>query len=221
MPISSSRQAAGAGGWSRNAKSGNSNLQFRLDWNDKALWDLIDVLDRDGPTELTKVLGELLEMKMQEVKKHLKKMAGPLGAVKVPSWGGSGVSQDIYTTVADSLQVFQVPGTGFHRLQSGEGRRDYIEGITGSRGGKLAKIVAGGMRSFPYPDNLPRMVRSSVRHYSRTGEAGDYSAKMLMKGKHPGFNRTFDYTMWVEKEMRDNWGEFAMRAIIDMAYGRR
>tara|TARA_Y100001963_G_scaffold31837_1_gene43929 strand:- start:36488 stop:37153 length:666 start_codon:yes stop_codon:yes gene_type:complete len=221
MPISSSRQSAGAGGWSRGAQTGGANLQFRINWDDQQLWELINVLNRDGPTELNKILGELLEAKCQEVKKIIKDMAGPLKNIVVPPWGGSGQSPNIYTKVADSLNVFQVPGTSFHRLQSGASKSEYIDGIIGSRGGQLAKIVAGGMKSFPYPENLPRMVRSSTTHYARTGMAGDYSAGMMLKRKHPGFKRTMDYTVWVEEEMKKDWRQHAFNAIIDIAYGRR
>mgnify|MGYP003109064198 FL=1 len=102
-------------------------------------------------------------------------------------------------------------------MQSGKDKAQYIDGIKGSRGGLLAKIVAGGARSFNYPEHLPAMVRSSTAHYSRTGMAGDTSFGMRDKGKHPGFKRTYDYTIEIEQRMKDDWEQRALDAIVEIA----
>ena len=89
----------------------------------------------------------------------------------------------------------------------------------------LAKVHAGGARSYNYGENapLPQFVRSSVSWYEGSGMAGDSSLHMVLKGRHPGFpNENMpqaDYTTHAETGVTERWPMKAMQAMNE--YGRR
>ena len=116
-------------------------------------------------------------------------MAGPLGGKDMLG------TKNIHETVGDALVVQTVPGSQFLRVHAGgknASKSQQEQGIRGSRGGRIAQIVANGQRSFPY-GKLPKIVDSSIWWFNRTGAYRDVSAFMQRAIYHPGFDRTFDY----------------------------
>jgi len=172
---------------------------FTINKNDRPLMAALRRLQPKGEKSLDGLMAIALREKTREVKTELKKMAGPLASVSVPSPRGLpyGKSKNIHTKVADALKVHKTKKMEY-TVHTGDSIREAEVGVLGQRGGKIAHIVAKGMDSFRY-GNLPYLVMSSTRWYMKTGQAGWISTGMRLRAWHPGFSKTMDYIGEIQK----------------------
>ena len=192
--------------------------KFRINWDDSETMKALDRLGYEGPRTLRAFIHNKAEEAVEQVKISLKKFAGPAANVVVPAGGGYGPSKNIYTRVGDSLKVVAEPGTTFFRV----GSEPFPDGVRGQRGGKIAAIVSGGMKSFTYPTGagkLPNFVRSSTSYYMKGNKSVDSSVLMKNKRRHPGFKKTYDFIGETAQVMNENYQkqiderlEFLMKA---------
>tara|TARA_R110000824_G_scaffold196246_3_gene379394 strand:- start:4639 stop:5220 length:582 start_codon:yes stop_codon:yes gene_type:complete len=174
---------------------------MRLDWDDENLIIALRGLGWDGPAFAKALIKKILTEEMLRVKKKLKKKVKY--DVRVPPWGPSGESKDIYLRVAEALRVEEVRGATFVRVHAAGDEGDHKQGIQGSRGGFIASIVARGRKSTGYPSDLPGMVRSSTKYYTHVGRAGDIAWFRLKR--HPGFKDTLDFMKEIEQGATRRW----------------
>ena len=166
------------------------------------------------------ILRASIHMAIEDVQRRLKKMAGPMDNVTVPSWGGFSKSKSIYTTIADLLTQDDIAGSSFIRVHTaGDPAKAHI-GRVGSRGLNISKMLVMGFKPFKYSPFLPEMVRSSVGWFAKTGNAGDYPIGMMKKGTHPGFTRTFDYMLAIEQETRKEFQKHSTNFVEKLAAHR-
>tara|TARA_R110000796_G_scaffold72251_1_gene163527 strand:- start:2059 stop:2724 length:666 start_codon:yes stop_codon:yes gene_type:complete len=194
----------------RGSSGGAINMQFRLDWDDTALIKAIDDLGVDGPKAMKNMLRGRIEIGMEEVRKKLKQMAGPLANVTVPP-----KSKSIHTTIADALKQDDIPGTSFIRVHTATDPKKAHIGRIGTRGVNLSKMMVVGMKPFNYSPFMPQLVKSSAGWFSKTQNAHDYSVAMKKVGRHPGWKRTFDYCLAVENHVRKHFNKDA-KVFIEM-----
>lgn len=207
----------GAGGYYRGMSYGNglSNYrktressfgaiqsQFRLDWDVENLKRALDRVGVDGDKYVKAVLHETAQMAVSKVQRMLKKEAEPYAGGKVPP-----DHRTIYETVGNALKAETVAGNSFIRIHTGESPKTAHLGVRSKTrpSGHLAEIVATGFAPFAY-GKLPFNVRSSVRHYDRTGNAIDISRGMLKQKFHPGF-KGFDYMLEIEEDIMEGFEE--------------
>ena len=183
----------------RGTSGGAIQGQYRIDWDDHELRVALDKLGLNGDAILKQSLIKRVEEAIQETKTKLKRMAGALAGVRVPP--PPRASQNIYTKVADHLTYDTIAGTSFIRVYAAEELRMARYGVRGSRGGEIAKIVAGGMKPFSYSPFLPPMVRSSTAWFSKTGRGFDFAIGLMKNKTHPGFKRTYDFMLNVENNV--------------------
>jgi hypothetical protein len=169
--------------------SSSIQIQMRMDWDDAPFYTALDKMGFIGRDVLKEDLKKLNKKGIESARRMLKKKAGALA--------GKGFlgHKNIWETVGDALVVQTVPGSEFLRVHAGgatASKSQQEEGVMGSRGGRIAQIVANGQRSFPY-GNLPYFVQSSVWWYTKLGLERDISMFMQSRVYHPGFDRTFDY----------------------------
>ena len=183
----------------RGTSGGAIQGQYRIDWDDHELRVALDKLGLNGDAILKQSLIKRVEEAIQETKTKLKRMAGALAGVRVPP--PPRASQNIYTKVADHLTYDTIAGTSFIRVYAAEELRMARYGVRGSRGGEIAKIVAGSMKPFSYSPFLPPMVRSSTAWFSKTGRGFDFAIGLRKNKTHPGFKRTYDFMLNVENNV--------------------
>lgn len=180
----------------RASSDGAIQGQFRLDWDDHELRVALDKLGVNGDLVLKNALIGRVQLAIEETQRKLKRMAGALKDVRVPP-----SSTNIFTKVADHLTQDTIAGTTFIRVYAAEELRMARYGVRGSRGGEIAKIVAGGMKPFNYSPFLPMVVKSSTAWFAKTGKANDLSIGMMKNKTHPGFKRTFDFMLNIENHV--------------------
>ena len=206
--------------------SDNLAIGFRIDWNDQAFVDALNEMKRGwGPTAVSETLQEAVEEQLIDTQKWLIRQAGALSHVTVPP-----STKHAFVTIADSLTFTKRRSAGTYRIFSGP---DYKVGVKGSRMlGKygdvsLAKIHTAGANKYDYPvkgkgkKGLPFMVRSSVRHFSRTGNAAAFSTAMKNAMTHPGFPNTntpqIDYTTHIEEGLYEKWPDAIHDKMLEKA----
>ena len=201
--------------------SGNAiQSQFRLDWDDTALIEAITAMGLDGPKAMKNILKASVHIAIEEVQKRLKKMAGPLAHVTVPSWQGFRKSKSIHTTIAESLKQDDIAGTSFIRVHTAKDPAKANLGRIGSRGLNISRMLVEGIKPFKYSPFLPELVRSSVGWYAKTGSPGDFTIGMMKNGRHPGFTRTFDYMLAIEQITRKEFEKNSTNFVEKLAAHR-
>lgn len=209
----------------RASSDGAIQGQFRLDWDDSELINAISKLGLQGDAVLKNALIGRVELAIKETQMKLKRMAGALAGVRIPP--PPKASQSIYMKVADHLTQDTIAGSTFIRVYAAEELRMARYGVRGSRGGEIAKIVAGGMKPFNYSPFLPMEVRSSAAWFAKTNKGHDQSIGMMKTKTHPGFKRTFDFMLNIENHVVKQFQkdkEAIKQALASMAglgYGRR
>jgi len=178
--------------------------KFRINWDDSETMKALERLGYEGPKYLRAFIHNLAERAIEDVRISLKKFAGPPANIVVPAGGGYEQSKNIYVRVGESLKVVAEPGTTFFRV----GSEPFPDGVRGQRGGKIAAIVSGGMKSFEYPTGagkLPNFLRSSTAYYMKGNKAVDSSVLMKNKRRHPGFKKTYDYVSEIGQNMNERY----------------
>ena len=178
----------------------NAMVKFRIDWNDEPLFSALNNMGWRGPDLLRGALLSISEQSVEKMKGIMKKKAGPMYDKRVPAQGGWATSQSIWKRVADSLKADTEPGSTFIRV----GATPFGEGPTGQRGGKLAQIMASGMKRFKYSPFLPGEVRSSVRWAMKSGQGVDTSIPLKKKGIHPGFKK-YNFSAWMQGDIQNRY----------------
>ena len=176
-----------------------SQGQYRIEWDDHEVRVALDKLGLNGDAILKQSLIKRVEEAIKDTQMKLKRMAGALAGVRIPP--PPRASQNIYTKVADHLKYDTIAGSTFIRVYAAEEMRMARFGVRGSRGGEIAKIVAGGMKPFSYSPFLPAMVRSSTGWFSKTGRGFDYAIGLRKNKPQPGFKRTYDFMINVENNV--------------------
>tara|TARA_R110002167_G_scaffold56925_15_gene161360 strand:- start:1987 stop:2688 length:702 start_codon:yes stop_codon:yes gene_type:complete len=201
----------------RGASGGAVNMQFRLDWDDTEFINAIKNMGEDGGLYMKATLTARVELGIEETQGKLKKMAGALASINVPSWMGSKSSKSIYVTIAESLKQEDIPGSEFIRVHTAENSKSAHIGRMGSRGISIAKILVAGHKPYKYPHYLPKEVRSGVGWFAKSGQAGGLTIGMMKKGTHPGFKRTYDYMLNVENHVAKHFKDDAHTVIKAIA----
>ena len=171
--------------------------EFTINKNDSALMTALRQLQGNGEKNLDALMRNTLNAKTNEVKKELKKMAGPLAQVSTPPTLGFRKSTNIHTKVANALKVHKTKKMEY-TVHTGDSIKEAETGVLGQRKGKIAHIVAKGMESFRY-GNLPYLVMSSTGWFQSTGSRNWISTGMRLRAWHPGFHRTMDYIGEIQK----------------------
>lgn len=186
----------------RESSMGAIQSQFRLDWDVENLKRALNRVGVDGDKYVKGVLHEAANMAISKVRRMLKKRASPYEGGKVPP-----DHRTIYETVAFALKAEEVAGASFIRVHTGNSPKDAHRGVRSKTrpSGHLAEIVATGFSPFPY-GKLPYNVRSSVRYFSKSGNAIDISKGMTKKKIHPGF-MGFDYMAEIEEDIMEGFEE--------------
>lgn len=183
----------------RGSSNGAIQGQYRIDWDDHELRVALDKLGLNGDAILKQALTKRVDSAIKETQMKLKRMAGALAGVRIPP--PPRASKNIYVKVADSLNYDTIAGSTFIRVYAAEELRMARFGVRGSRGGEIAKIVAGGMKPFTYSPFLPAMVRSSTGWFSKTGRGFDFATGLRKNKTHPGFKRTYDFMLNIENHV--------------------
>ena len=187
--------------------------------NDAALKMALRRLGKTGENALDGFMQLITEEQVKVMQKELKSKAGALANVRVPSPKGLpfGKSKNIYVKVADALKIHKMKKMEY-RVHTGDNIQNAERGVLGQRGGKIAHIVAKGMKPFQY-GSLPPLVMSSTRWFKKTGVAGWISTGMKMKRTHPGFKDTLDFIGLIEKRVRKEFESKVDSAIIAAGIG--
>tara|TARA_R110002020_G_scaffold100622_3_gene237716 strand:+ start:331 stop:987 length:657 start_codon:yes stop_codon:yes gene_type:complete len=175
-------------------------VKVRIDWDDAALFRALNRMGWRGPDLLHGMLANVADETVEKMKDYLKKKAGPKWNMIAPAERGMQRSESIWKKVSDSLKAVDEPGNTFIRV----GSQPYPEGVVGQRGGKLAQIMAGGMKRFRYSPFLPGEVRSSVRWAMKSGQGFDSSRGMRAKKWHPGFKK-FNFIAWMQGDIETRY----------------
>lgn len=175
-----------------------SYSEFSIHKNDRGLQTALRILDSEGKKILDGFMAGTLQEKTEEVKKLLKKQAGTLASVRTPAWGGYKKSTNIYVKVANALKVHKLKPLEY-TVHTGDSIQEARVGVEGQRGGRIAHIVAKGMKPFAY-GNLPMLVHSSTRWYKMTNVGSWPTIGMRMRRTHPGFTQTYDYIGDIENK---------------------
>jgi len=193
--------------------AGDAAVKFRVDWDDAPLYNALNRMGYQGPTLLRDIMHIILkDIVIPKTKKAAEIKAGAGKGKYVPAGGGWSQSKNIYIRLAESLEVIDEPGNTFLRA----GSMPYPGGVVGQRGGKLAQIVAGGMKAFPYSHVLPSRVRSSVKHFAKSGKGTDLSIPMKRKRLHPGFKK-WGFVTFMEGTFEREYEKQAPEWIRDFA----
>ena len=192
-----------------------SYSEFSIHKNDAGLKTALRMLDEQGKKMLDGFMAGTLQEKTQEVKKLLKKQAGALASVRTPAWGGYKKSTNIYVKVANALKVHKLKPLEY-TVHTGDTIQEARVGVEAQRGGRIAHIVAKGMRPFQY-GNLPMLVHSSTRWYKSTNARSWSSVGMRMRRTHPGFKDTFDYIGEIENKAKAHFEKHSENVIFAAA----
>lgn len=166
---------------------------FRVYVDDTELRDALDFVKREGDETIREYMRQALRVGAAKAREFLleqkvdnDKTAAQVKGVRV------GSSKNVYVKLAENLRVSSV-GDRTSIIS-----RPYPTGLIGSRGGKLAHIHAGGTGPFPYSENTPYFVKSSIAWYLKTRSIqGPFVAPL--RQMHPGF-RKVDYIGVAEAE---------------------
>lgn len=186
---------------------------FKMTFDDTRLLEAIHRFGSDAETEMSKIMRIALESSVRDTQEILKRMAKPDATAVVPMPGRK--SKPIHVRVAEAMKVHQINKLEF-AVHTGKTYAQREEGVKGSRGGKLAHIVAKGMKSFRY-GRLPPLVYSSVPYYAVTGVNRDTSGFMKMRVYHPGFGDVFDFIGYSQGEALARMQEMGQERIFQIA----
>jgi len=179
----------------RHSSYGALQSQFRIDWDAENYRRALDSVGIDGDRHIRDLLRAYAEEAVQDAKEDLYDMAGPLRREMIPQTG----ARSIYSRIAMSLRVDEVPGSPALRIHTGENIKQAPLGQIGSRGGFLSRIVATGYGPYNYSKDLPAIVRSSISNYLKTGNVENSSYGMMERGVHPGMEG-YDYMLSIEEK---------------------
>ena len=170
---------------------------FQVHVDDQELIAAMKKVSADMPDIIHDTLQKRINQQVGQMKKWLKKEAGPLANVTIPADPEHGFpepSKHAYVKIAESLIGYDYKKMGFL-----VGSQPFMEGVKGSRGVRLAQLHYEGKTSFKYPNALPEVVRSSTRFWkmgshARSGDMGKHSfmgapfSTSSKLGNHPGFD---------------------------------
>lgn len=204
-------------------------LNFRVHMDDTQLIEALKDLQTEGQDELKKLIKEMM-VEAKEVAEDLL-LSQPISnnsnttarSVRGVNVGGS---ENVYVRIADSLTISD--DALFVRLFSAPYPGGYESKSRPRAGGKLAQIHAGGAAPFNYARNLPKIVRSSVWFFLKTGYSSGYTRwnrqmhtrhhapispdKDWRNRMHPGFPRV-DFISAAQDYMEQEFEERAKRFI--------
>jgi hypothetical protein len=168
---------------------GDSVLGLNVDLDtDPLMRDMFDLFQNETNFKRSVKIaqfGIVHEIAIPAVKRKLKKLGGKNFNRTVPGDDfHPEPSFNIYRRIADALYVdMEEDEADVFKIIAGADP----ELSQGSRGANLAGLILGGSPPFAYSANTPNIIRSSVKHYSKTK---DISAINGLAGKtHPGFKK--------------------------------
>jgi len=198
----------------RDSSYGAIQSQFRIDWDAENYKRALDSVGINGDQYVRDLLKTYAEGAVHEARENLYDMAGALRREMIPATG----ARNIYSRVAMSLRVDEVPGSPALRIHTGDNIKQAPFGQIGSRGGFLSRIVSTGYGPYEYAKDLPALVKSSVSNYMKTGNTEGSSYGMSQKGVHPGM-AGYDYMADIEENTIKDFEEGIKRDMED--FGRR
>tara|TARA_R100001230_G_C5680779_1_gene187700 strand:- start:1158 stop:1994 length:837 start_codon:yes stop_codon:yes gene_type:complete len=219
----------------KNLSGGSSNigtsrrqglLRFTVDFNSRELEMSLGRMAQEGQDVLTRFSVLALRRAMKETQELLleQEIGDGRTARDVRNDAVAG-SKNIYVRLAESLRV--TSSNNRARIYSAPYPTGYV---SQSRPGKvkLARIHAGGLDEFPYSENLPMYVKSSIR-YAAFDRANNPTARgrthaqtsgMKMAEEHPGFSKT-DFLGYAERVYADIFNEELFDYIFNKSEFRR